>query len=503
MSEPPKHEMPEAPCGKQCSKDAGGQISVIPNRLHWAAINGEPQDTAEVHYFSVDDELVYQPFFHDFGPLNLGMICRFCHLVHFKLADPTMQGKLVVHYCSRDPANMANAAFLVCAYQVVVLGVLPATAFQPFSCRQLKFMPFRDALCRKCTFELTISDCLEALQFSIMKGWFNWTRFNADSYEYFSMVEHGDMNWIIPGKFLAYAGPSATPVDADGYPALMPEDYVEVFVQAGIGLTIRLNKPAYDKQRFKDAGMRHLDLYFQDGSCPSWNIISRFLHVTENEKGAVAVHCKAGLGRTGTLIGLYSMKNHFFPARPFIAWNRICRPGSILGPQQQFLVDMQHDMFQAGLAAQGLRQRELVPVCQRGPSKEKLPDATRIPSKSSAEAYEDVGQGERLVNAKRGSGTGGSGHSKEADTLKADADVFVPRAQRHGETTGREADVRPHLSGGGEADHGPHVKAGTEFSAECLLSDGSESDTTASHVGGPYDSESGDSTLAAPAVNPR
>ena len=29
-------------------------------------------------------------------------------------------------------------------------------------------------------------------------------------------------------------------------------------------------------------------------------------------------------------------------------WNRICRPGSILGPQQQFLCDMQQDMWQAG-----------------------------------------------------------------------------------------------------------------------------------------------------------
>jgi len=27
------------------------------------------------------------------------------------------------------------------------------------------------------------------------------------------------------------------------------------------------------------------------------------------------------------------------PATAMIAWNRICRPGSILGPQQNFLVD--------------------------------------------------------------------------------------------------------------------------------------------------------------------
>lgn len=48
--------------------------------------------------------------------------------------------------------------------------------------------------------------------------------------------------------------------------------------------------------------------------------------------GAIAIHCKAGLGRTGTLIGLYAMKTFRIPAIDFIAWIRLCRPGSIIGP---------------------------------------------------------------------------------------------------------------------------------------------------------------------------
>lgn len=31
-----------------------------------------------------------------------------------------------------------------------------------------------------------------------------------------TQVENGDMNWIIPDKFLAFAGPSPTSTDADG-----------------------------------------------------------------------------------------------------------------------------------------------------------------------------------------------------------------------------------------------------------------------------------------------
>lgn len=49
------------------------------------------------------------------------------------------------------------------------------------------------------------------------------------------------------------------------------------------------------------------------------------------------MHCKAGLGRTGTLTGIFAMKHYKIPAEEFIAWVRIARPGSVLGPQQFFL----------------------------------------------------------------------------------------------------------------------------------------------------------------------
>ena len=49
--------------------------------------------------------------------------------------------------------------------------------------------------------------------------------------------------------------------------------------------------------------------------------------------GAIAVHCKAGLGRTGPLIGIFAMKHYKISAEAFIGWNRIARPCSVLGPQ--------------------------------------------------------------------------------------------------------------------------------------------------------------------------
>ncbi len=76
--------------------------------------------------------------------------------------------------------------------------------------------------------------------------------------------------------------------------------------------------------------------------------MTKFLEIAQSEKGGIAVHCKAGLGRTGTLIGMYLMKHHHFSAADVIAWLRIVRPGSVIGIQQHYLKDMQPRMFKAG-----------------------------------------------------------------------------------------------------------------------------------------------------------
>ncbi len=43
------------------------------------------------------------------------------------------------------------------------------------------------------------------------------------------------------------------------------------------------------------------------------------------------------------------MKHFHFPAEAFIGYIRIVRPGSILGPQQQFLCEIQNIMFTKGI----------------------------------------------------------------------------------------------------------------------------------------------------------
>ena len=71
----------------------------------------------------------------------------------------------------------------------------------------------------------------------------------------------------------------------------------------------------YKPESFTSGGFRHHELFFPDGSCPSSDIVLRFLSIVEEEAAALAVHCKAGLGRTGVLICCYIMKHYGFTAR--------------------------------------------------------------------------------------------------------------------------------------------------------------------------------------------
>ena len=64
--------------------------------------------------------------------------------------------------------------------------------------------------------------------------------------------------------------------------------------------------------------------------------------------GALAVHCKAGLGRTGVLICSYMIKHHGFTAEEAIGYIRICRPGSVIGLQQNYLIQMHGKLVREG-----------------------------------------------------------------------------------------------------------------------------------------------------------
>ncbi|XP_020855582.1 dual specificity protein phosphatase CDC14A isoform X2 [Phascolarctos cinereus] len=332
--------------------DAGdliGASEFLKDRLYFATLRNRPKSTINTHYFSTDEELVYENFYADFGPLNLAMVYRYCCKLNKKLKSYSLSRKKIVHYTSFDQRKRANAAFLIGSYAVIYLKKTPEEAYRALIAgSNPPYLPFRDASFGNCTYNLTILDCLQGIRKGLQHGFFDFESFDVEEYEHYERVENGDFNWIVPGKFLAFSGPHPKSKIENGYPLHAPEAYFPYFKKNNVTAIIRLNKKIYEAKRFTDAGFEHYDLFFIDGSTPSDNIVRRFLNICENTEGAIAVHCKAGLGRTGTLIACYVMKHYRFTHAEIIAWIRICRPGSIIGPQQHFLEEKQASLWVQG-----------------------------------------------------------------------------------------------------------------------------------------------------------
>lgn len=197
---------------------------------------------------------------------------------------------------------------------------------------------FCDASYGPSNFKISLLDCLNAIHKGLQAGFVHFNDFDAEEYEYFERVENGDFNWIVPQKFIAFCGPhQKSKTLPNGYPCHAPERYFTYFRDNFVTTVIRLNAKVYHASSFENAGFEHKDLFFIDGSTPSDIILKKFLSICETTKGAIAVHCKAGLGRTGSLIGAYIMKHYGFTALEAIAWLRLCRPGSVIGHQQQWM----------------------------------------------------------------------------------------------------------------------------------------------------------------------
>ncbi|EDW76146.2 uncharacterized protein Dwil_GK15301 [Drosophila willistoni] len=323
--------------------------------------NIKPKNTTNTHYFNIDDEYIYENFYNDFGPLNICMLYRYCMKLNTKLTAKCHANKKIVHYTSMNPAKRLNAAYLIGSYAIIYLNKTPEEAYRPLVSGDIPaYTRFCDASYGPSNFKISLLDCLNAIHKAQQCGFFNFDDFDAEEYEYFERVENGDFNWIVPQKFIAFCGPhQKSKTLPNGYPCHAPERYFTYFRDNSVTTVIRLNAKVYHASSFENAGFDHKDLFFIDGSTPSDAILKKFLSICETTKGAIAVHCKAGLGRTGSLIGAYMMKHYGFSALEAIAWLRLCRPGSVIGHQQQWMEDKQSWLWSEG---ERMRRRSSMPI---------------------------------------------------------------------------------------------------------------------------------------------
>lgn len=151
--------------------------------------------------------------------------------------------------------------------------------WKPF--KTLEFVPFRDASYGACSYECTILDCLRGLEYAMKLGWFDFKKFNVTEYDHYEKVENGDLNWIIPNKFIAFSSPSDKKKDENGVAYFTPKDYLGIFKKLGVEGVIRLNTITYNKDDFVNNGINHHDMYFTDGTSPPREIVKKFLDITE------------------------------------------------------------------------------------------------------------------------------------------------------------------------------------------------------------------------------
>jgi cell division cycle 14 len=222
----------------------------------------------------------------------------------------------------------------------------------------------------------------------------------------------GDFNWVSP-HFVAFASPQSEstapiPPSSPAYATLpscipdigsarIPQPFKNVlthFVQRNVGLVVRLNSELYCPSYFTALGIQHIDMIFEDGTCPNLPIVRKFIKLAHDQiakRKGIAVHCKAGLGRTGCLIGAYLIYRHGFTANEVIAFMRFMRPGMVVGPQQHWLHMHQHTFREWYLEDQWKAKMEATkPSTPRAISAKtpiRVPSATQTatPTRSSAQ----------------------------------------------------------------------------------------------------------------------
>jgi cell division cycle 14 len=298
--------------------------------------------------------LHYHPVGNDFGPTSMSSIIGFIEQLDNKLAS--QPGQKLYYIVGPGRRLLTNAVFLLGAYMIVKLDIDASSISKITKAISKHLEPYRDASSTNSGFELTLEDCWFSLQRSKALGWLNmprsvggrWGRVDPEEYDHYRSVLNANLTEVVPGRLIVLKSPR----DVGGRKYLNNERGVrhfsasymaEILTDCEASAVVRLGDEDYDTDAFERRGLLHHDLhaYFDANGLPSPHAAVAFLAAVDSaaaaDEGPVAAHCSSGLERAPTLAAMYLIRRLSFPAREAIAWVRIMRPGSIVGPQQHYL----------------------------------------------------------------------------------------------------------------------------------------------------------------------
>ena len=126
-----------------------------------------------------------------------------------------------------------------------------------------------------------------------------------------------NFGWILPGRMAGF-----------GLSGELTPANVRTLESAGVGALVSLTEQAPWPE---PAGLRDLHLPVRDMTVPGPGQVDRFLEFVSAAEGdglAAAVHCRAGLGRTGTMLACYLVSQGAGPEEALDQVRRR-RPGSV------------------------------------------------------------------------------------------------------------------------------------------------------------------------------
>ncbi len=140
-------------------------------------------------------------------------------------------------------------------------------------------------------------------------------------------------SFVIPNLLAGMAYPGITrPIEAE----------LQALKQDGITAVVTLTESSLPKKILEEHGFNYLHLPIVDFTPPTLDQIEKFtsfVSMNHKENKGVAVHCAAGIGRTGTMLACYLVYIGETPEQAIDSIRSI-RPGSIETTEQEDIIYM-------------------------------------------------------------------------------------------------------------------------------------------------------------------